>query len=151
MCKSNMTRHNKSRQARVAIGQDGLVCSLARVKCDRPLLSQSQKRQVAVADNTDGAQLIFAAKFTQFLRSLVERTKKPYSVIETVRNDYTFAAVFMCNNSWLRRAAEESSKCHQRLHVPDEIDRKKPLKSTGYILAPGLLYRKAVNNSLEVV
>lgn len=62
---------------------------------------------------------------------------------KTVKNDYTVASVLMCNYSRLHRADDEPGKCYRRLQISSHVCSQKFLKLISYILAPGLLYRKA--------
>ena len=140
---AGMTRFNKSGQTKAAIDQYEVVCALGSIGNSGRGLPSSGKRQRAVARGAGRAKLVFAAKIALYLRQLVEGPKKLQSAIETVKNDYTIASVLMCNNNRLQRADDEPKKCYRRLQISSHICSQKLLKLTGYVLAPGLLNRKA--------
>ena len=140
---SDMTGFNKSRQAKAAIDQYEVIFALGSIWDGGRGLSSSRNRQVAIARGAGRAKLVFAAKIALYLRQPVEGPKKLHSAIETVKYDYTIASVLMCNNSRLQRADDEPRKCYRRLQISSHICSQKFLKLISYLLAPGLLYRKA--------
>ena len=140
---SGMTRFNKSGQAEDAIGQYEVICALGSIGDSGRGLSSSRNRQVAVACGVGRGKLVLAAKIALYLRQPVEGQKKLHSAIEPVKNDYTIASILTCNNSRLQRADDAPRKCYRRLQISSHICSQKLLKLISYILAPGLLYRKA--------